>query len=136
MRFVIDTNVVFEGLTKQGSASGILLDAWLVGLFQPCVTDALIYEYADVLTRKLNPSRLQKIYPILNRLLSLAQFIPVYYNWRPIAADPGDDHIVNCAMNANASVITWNIRDFRTAKKHLGLTVLTPVEAVKLLAFE
>lgn len=48
IRFVVDTNVVFEGLTKQGSASGILLDAWLAGLFQPCVTDALGYEYADV----------------------------------------------------------------------------------------
>lgn len=136
IRFVVDTNVVFEGLTKQGSASGILLDAWLVGLFQPCVTDALVYEYADVLTRKLNPSRLQKIYPIFNELLSLAQFIPVYYTWRPIAVDPGDDHIVDCAMNANAPVITWNIRDFRTAKTYLGLTILTPIEAIKLLAVE
>ena len=32
LRIVIDTNVVFEGLTKQGGASGLIIDAWLAGL--------------------------------------------------------------------------------------------------------
>ena len=31
-RIVVDTNVVFEGLTKQSGASGLIIDAWLVGL--------------------------------------------------------------------------------------------------------
>ncbi|WP_009631377.1 hypothetical protein [Synechocystis sp. PCC 7509] len=31
LRIVVDTNVVFEGLTKQGGASGLIIDAWLVG---------------------------------------------------------------------------------------------------------
>jgi predicted nucleic acid-binding protein len=31
-RVVIDTNVIFEGLTKQGGAAGFLIDAWLSGL--------------------------------------------------------------------------------------------------------
>lgn len=134
MRFVIDTNVVFEGLTKQGSASGLLIDAWLASLFQPFVTNALAYEYADVLTRKLSPPRLQKTVPILQKLLQQAQFVPIYYTWRPIANDPGDDHIVDCAMNTNASVVTWNVRDFRTAQAQLGLSLLTPVQAVQRLA--
>jgi len=30
---VIDTNVVLEGLTKQGSAPGLVIDAWLTDLF-------------------------------------------------------------------------------------------------------
>lgn len=29
MLAVIDTNVVFEGLTKQGGASRLVVDAWL-----------------------------------------------------------------------------------------------------------
>ena len=28
-RVVIDTNVLFEGLTKQGGAAGLIVDAWL-----------------------------------------------------------------------------------------------------------
>ena len=31
---VIDTNVLFEGLTKQGGASGLIIDAWLAGLLE------------------------------------------------------------------------------------------------------
>lgn len=134
LRFVIDTNVVFEGLTKQGSASGLLIDSWLANLSQPFATNALAYEYADVLTRKLSPHRLQKIFPVLQNLLAATDFVPVYYIWRPIANDPGDDHIVDCAMNTNASVVTWNVRDFRTAQAQLGLSLLTPVQAVQRLA--
>jgi predicted nucleic acid-binding protein len=53
LRVVIDTNVVFEGLTKQGGASGLIIDAWLAGLIVVCVSNTLAYEYDDVLSRKL-----------------------------------------------------------------------------------
>jgi hypothetical protein len=33
-RFVIDTNVLFEGLTKQGGAPGLIVDVWLTGLME------------------------------------------------------------------------------------------------------
>ena len=52
-RFVIDTNVVFEGLTKTGGASGLLISALVAGLFETYVSNALAYEYEDVLSRKL-----------------------------------------------------------------------------------
>jgi predicted nucleic acid-binding protein len=32
LRIVVDTNVVFEGLTQQGGAAGLIIDAWLAGL--------------------------------------------------------------------------------------------------------
>ena len=57
MRVVIDTNVVFEGLTKQGGAAGLLIDSWLAGLLEVYISDALAYEYIDVLSRKLSPPR-------------------------------------------------------------------------------
>ena len=55
LRVVIDTNVVFEGLTKKGGASGLIIDAWLAGLMVVCVLNTLAYEYDDVLSRKLAP---------------------------------------------------------------------------------
>jgi predicted nucleic acid-binding protein len=36
-RVVINTNVVFEGLTKRGGAAGLVVDTWLAGLLQVCV---------------------------------------------------------------------------------------------------
>ena len=129
-RVVIDTNVVFEGLTKRGGAAGLIIDAWLAGLLQVCVCDALAYEYADVLSRKLSEARWQRLKPVLGTLLSKAQFVVVHYSWRPISPDPGDEHVIDCAMNAGATVITSNVRDFQTARETLGLRVITPAEAI------
>jgi predicted nucleic acid-binding protein len=134
LRIVIDTNVVFEGLTKQGGASGLIIDAWLAGLMVVCVSNALVYEYDDVLSRKLSEERWSKLRPVLGQLLNAAQYTDIYFSWRPTSSDAGDDLVIDCAMNAGAIVVTSNIRDFRSAKEALGLQVMTPVQFVSLLA--
>ena len=133
-RAVIDTNVVFEGLTSQGGASGLVMDAWLAGLFKPCVSNALAYEYADVLSRKLNPNRWQEIKPVFGKLLLDADFIPIYYVWRPASPDPADEHLIDCAMNAGALLVTWNMKDFKIAQTSLGLQVMSAIAFLNLLA--
>jgi predicted nucleic acid-binding protein len=132
-RLVIDTNVIFEGLTKQGGSAGFLIDAWYAGVIDVYVSNALAYEYADVLSRKLSKARWQHLMPVLGALLNRAHFVTIYYSWRPISPDPQDDHVVDCAMNATGIVITSNVRDFVTAKESLGLKVMTPVEIIHLL---
>lgn len=134
LRIVVDTNVVFEGLTKQGGASGLMVDAWLTGLMVVCVSNALAYEYSDVLSRKLSEERWSRLKPVLGQLLSIAQYTNIYFSWRPTSPDSGDDLVIDCAMNAGAIVVTSNIRDFQSAKKSLGLRVLTPVQFVEALA--
>lgn len=134
LRIVVDTNVMFEGLTKQGGASGLIIDAWLAGLMVVCVSNALAYEYDDVLSRKLSKERWNNLQPVLGQLLNVAQYTNIYFSWRPTSPDAGDDLVIDCAMNAGAIVVTSNIRDFRSAKESLGLRVLTPVQFVSLLA--
>jgi predicted nucleic acid-binding protein len=134
LRVVVDTNVVFEGLTYRGNAAGLIIEAWLANLFQPCVSNALAYEYVDVLSRKLSPERWQKLQPVLGKLLSISQFTPIYYSWRPTSPDPGDDFLVDCAMNADAAIVTSNLKDLKIAQTSLGLLVLTPTELVIQLA--
>ncbi len=131
---VIDTNVVFEGLTRQGGADGFVIEAWLNGLLQAYVSDALAYEYVAVLSEHLSSHRWLKIQPVLSALLNQAEFVTIYYRWRPTSPDPADEHIVDCAMSAGAIVVTHNVKDFRMAQKGLGLRVLTPVEFVRYLA--
>ncbi|MGJ5672660.1 MAG: putative toxin-antitoxin system toxin component, PIN family [Nostochopsis sp.] len=135
-RVVIDTNVVFEGLTKQGGAAGLIIDAWLADLLTVCVSNALAYEYEDVLSRKLSEARWQKLQSVLGELLNHAQFTIIYYSWRPTSPDPGDDLVIDCAMNAGAMIVTSNIRDFQRASESLGLKVITPAELVIKLASE
>jgi predicted nucleic acid-binding protein len=136
LRIVVDTNVIFEGLTKQGGAAGFLIDAWLSGFIDVYISNALAYEYVDVLSRKLSGKRWQRLKSSIGALLARAQFVPIYYTWRPISPDPQDDHVVDCAMNAGAVVVTNNVRDFKTAMKSLGLHVMTPAEVILLLSEE
>lgn len=131
---VIDTNVVFEGLTKQGGAAGLVIDACFAGILKVYVSNSLAYEYEDVLSRKLSELRWQKLQLVLGALLSRSQFTIIYYSWRPTSPDAGDDLVIDCAMNAGATVITSNIRDFQSARESLGLQVMTPVELVIKLA--
>lgn len=134
MRVVIDTNVVFEGLTKQGGAAGLLIDSWLADLLEVYVSDALVYEYVDVLFRKLSKFRWQELQPVLGTLISKTKFTSIYYSWRPTSPDPGDDLVIDCGMNAAATIVTLNIRDFRRAQKSLGLQIMTPTELIIELA--
>jgi predicted nucleic acid-binding protein len=130
MRVVIDTNVVFEGLTTQGGSAGLVIDAWFAGLFEVYVSNALAYEYVDVLSRKLNQSRWLELQPVLGTLLNRAKFTFIYYSWRPTSPDAGDDLVIDCAMNSSAVLVTSNVRDFYRAKESLNLQVMTPTELV------
>ncbi|HAO21332.1 MAG TPA: toxin-antitoxin system toxin component, PIN family protein [Desulfobacteraceae bacterium] len=131
---IIDTNVVFEGLTKKAGASGLIIDAWIAGLFKAYISNALSYEYEDVLFRKLSEVRWQRIKPVLGILLDKSEFVTIHYTWRPSSPDPGDEHLIDCAMNSGVPIVTFNTRDFRTAKISLGLIVMTPDDFVNYLA--
>lgn len=133
LRVVLDTNVIFEGLTKSNSASGLLIDAWREEMLTVFVSTALLYEYQDVLIRKLAPLRWKQISPVLNGLLRHAEYSTVYFTWRPSSPDPGDDHVVDCALNSRAIVVTSNVKDFRQAQVSLGVRVARPVDVVKML---
>ena len=97
------------------------------------VSDALAYEYVDVLSRKLTAERWQVAKTPLRTLLGMAEFVPIRYSWRPASPDPGDEMVIDCAMNANAAVITANKKHFLAAESELGLAVLSPQNLVAIL---
>lgn len=126
LRAVIDTNVVFEGVTRADGAPARIVEAWLDGRFDACVSDTVAYEYVEVLGNRLSPERCNPVKPILRGLLDRAELVAVYFRWRPVSPDPGDDHVIECAMNAGAAVVTSNRRHFEAAVEDLGLTVWSP----------
>lgn len=132
LRAVVDTNVLFEGLTHLGS-SGEVVDAWARRRFQPCVSTALALEYHDVLARKLAPHRGEAAFKALQALLTRAMYVPIRYSYRPASPDPGDDLVVDCVLNARAVLVTLNLRDFRQPSEQHHLTVVPPAEFLKLL---
>ena len=132
LRAVVDTNVVFEGLTHLGPAARVI-DAWVAGDFQPCVSTALALEYQDVLGRKLSPKRGETVLKALQALFARARYVPIWYTYRPASRDPGDDHVVDCVVNSQSILITSNLRDFMNPARTLGFTVLRPPDFLRAL---
>jgi len=129
----IDTNVLFVGLTKQGGAEGLIIDLWHKELITVYVSDALAYEYIDVLARKLSPQRWSTLEPLVGQLLQKVKFATIHFSWRPTSPDPGDDFLIDCALNSGAMIVTNNVRDFRQAQTLLPLHVLTPLGFIEFL---
>lgn len=86
MRTVVDTNVVFEGLTRSEGAAHQLIELWLHkdSRLEACVSTALAYEYTDVLSRKLANRRWLVIQPQLRMLLRNATQIVPYFSGSPV----------------------------------------------------
>lgn len=132
LRAVVDTNVLFEGLTHLGPAAEVI-DAWVSGDFQSCVSTALALEYEEVLGRKLRPSRGEAVLKALQALLGRAHYVPIWYSYRPASQDPGDDHIVDCVVNSQSILVTLNIRDFREPARTFGFPLQQPSDFLRIL---
>lgn len=128
MRAVIDTNVLFEGLTRKKGACADIIAAWQYNLFDSCVSNSLVLEYDDILTRKLSIGRWLLVEPVYNSLLLQADHIRINFSCRPLSPDPSDDFVIDCAYNANAVIVTYNLKDLKIAERTLRIPVLKPEE--------
>ena len=103
---------------------------------------ALYAEYESVLHRpglfsrcKLNKGEREEL---LDALLSVCRWVPVYYLWRPNLRDEADNHLVELAAAAGSTVIiTNNIRDFGGEQMtFLNIQAITPGRFLKTLEIE
>lgn len=127
IRAVIDTNVLFEVLSRCGP-SGAVVEAWATGRFVPCVSTALALEYEEILTNKFGDAKRPVVLRALQALLDRVEWVPILHRIRPFSPDPDDDFIVECAFAADASIVTRNLRDLKVAEEALRIPVLTPEE--------
>jgi predicted nucleic acid-binding protein len=130
LRAVIDTNIVFTGLTSRGPC-GDVMDAWVGRRFLPCVSTALALEYEATLTNKLGDRKRPHALGALQALLDRAEFIPISTRIRPLSPDADDDRIIECAWSAGAPLVTLNRRDLAIAEQVLGIPVISPTEFLK-----
>ena len=130
MRAVLDTSVLVAALRSPSGISSGLLQAALESKIVPLVSAPLFLEYESVLTRTehLTASGLasEQVHLLLDTLADVIEPVRFTFRWRPAAADPGDDMVLETAINGNAdALVTFNVRDFRAAKL-FGVEVLSP----------
>ncbi len=131
-RIVVDTNVFISALLSPAGLNRQVLRACLGRKAVPLMGAALFHEYEDLLGRRepmakcpLTPEERQVL---LGSFLSVAEWVRVYYLWRPNLPDEGDNHLIELAVAGAAEVIvTNNLRDLRQGELRFPkLRILTP----------
>lgn len=67
-------------------------------------------------------------------LISRADPVSIHYHWRPLLRDPGDEMVLEAAVNWGADgLVSFNHRDFGGAPGRFGIELLTPGLALQRL---
>ena len=96
-------------------------------------TVPLLLEYEDVLKRPEQRATsgfsLADVDGYLAELTALLEPVSVHLLWRPQLRDPGDELVLEAAINGRADVlVTHNVRDFTDAAPRFGVRVLRPAD--------
>ena len=129
-KVVLDTNVLLAALRSRNGASFRLLSLLGEGLYRPCVSVPLVFEYEDVLKREAKgiPLTDDDIDDFLDYVCSVSERRPVFFLWRPVLRDPKDDFLLELAVElVSHYVVTFNVRDFEGCER-FGIEVVTPGE--------
>ena len=75
----------------------------------------------------------QDITNILDRVYQQSHRQLVWFSWRPLSPDPGDDAILEAAIAGGCDyVVSYNERHLRAAKG-FGIGILKPADLLKLI---
>jgi len=88
----------------------------------------LALEYESVLKRQSRVLGIthSDVDDVLDFLCKVSDLRQIFYLWRPFLRDPGDDMVLELAVEAEAEfIVTHNLRDFAGAEE-FGIRVLTP----------
>jgi putative PIN family toxin of toxin-antitoxin system len=132
-KVVLDTNVLVSGLRSRLGASFQILSLVGRGRFSLAVSVPLVFEYEEALKRQSRSLGLTHgdIDDVLDYLCSIAEHREIFFLWRPVLRDPGDDAVLELAVEAGSdAIVTHNLRDFVEARD-FGLEVLSPGQFLK-----
>ena len=136
MRMVLDTDVIVAAMrSPSGASAAILLEA-RQGRVTLLASVALALEYEAVCSEAehqvaagLNAS---EGIIFVDAVVALAEPVKTHFLWRPQLRDPGDEMVLEAAVNGRANaLVTFKVRDFGAAPAHFGIEVLLPRDALK-----
>lgn len=136
MRFVLDTGVLVAALRSDSGASRQLLESVLSCRIEMAVSVPLMVEYEAVLKRPehlaVSGLTVQDIDEVINALAAIAAPVRLRFLWRPQLVDPGDEMVLETAVNGGASrLVTFNMRHLEEVAKRFGIRAMLPRDAWK-----
>ena len=65
-------------------------------------------------------------------LIAMAEPVQSHFRWRPQLSDPGDELVLEAAVNGRAfAIVTFNEKHLREAERSFGIAVIRPSEALR-----
>ena len=100
---VLDTNCLLACMGNSSKYHSVWT-AFINEEFNLCVSNEIMMEYEEILTRKTSPAFAEMIVHIILNSENVV-FVNPYYRFGLIIADPDDNKFVDCAIIANADYI-------------------------------
>lgn len=122
---VLDTNVLLAALRSSRGISFQLLSLFGQGRFVSHVSVPLVAEYEAVLKRGQLALSASQIDDVIDYVCAESIHHKIFYLWRPALKDANDDFVLELAVKAQASIVSWNVKDFTRAES-FGIRVMTP----------
>ena len=128
MTIVIDSGIWISALNFGGIPRTALEKAFLLGRIAIC--NGMIAEIADTLNAKMEWEP-QRISTSLRIYLEDAVHIQITGKIAGVCRDPNDDMVIECAVEAGATVIVTGDKDLLSLRKYRGIRMLTAREFVE-----
>ena len=115
MRYlVVDTNCLLQMIPVRSRFRPVW-EAFLSEKFVLCVSNEIISEYTEILSRKVSATFAVNIVSAIMKSNNVRYFSPQYH-FNLITSDPDDNKFVDCAIIANADFIVSDDAHFRVLK--------------------
>jgi putative PIN family toxin of toxin-antitoxin system len=128
LRVVLDTNVLISAILFGGNPRQILEKA-IRGEIRLCLSEPILEELKGVLQRSKFDYSPEMIQVILTELTGVSDFVNPSKTINVVSEDPGDNRILECAVEAQANYIVTG--DFHLLK----LSRYRNIEVVNAVAF-
>ncbi|MFZ1086237.1 MAG: putative toxin-antitoxin system toxin component, PIN family [Terracidiphilus sp.] len=136
VRLLLDTDVVVAALRSPRGASAELLRRLDSGkaIMLLSVALALEYEAKCMMAEHCMAAGISyaEARIFVDGLIAMAEPVQSHFRWRPQLRDPGDEMVLEAAVNGRAdAIVTFNEKDLREARPSFGIAVIRPGEALR-----
>lgn len=135
VRLVLDTDVVVAAMRSPSGASAAIVRAIRRGEATLVLSVPLAMEYEAVCRKPEHGLaaglKEGQVDVFVTAVIAMAEPVETHFLWRPQLRDPGDEMVLEAAVNGRAdALVTFNMRDYGGAPGRFGVELLLPRIAI------
>jgi len=133
---VLDTDVIVAAMRSPNGASAAILREARQGRVTLLLSVPLALEYeatcSEAEHRLAAELSEREVEVFLDAVMAMAEPVERHFLWRPQLRDPGDEMVLEAAVNGRADIlVTFNVRDFGLVPSRFGIEVMIPRDAIE-----